>query len=308
MSELPKLKTEIIKYKYPLRGYFFIAGTAFFTALSYVFGKSVNKNLNPETVTFFWFSGAAFFSMLTAMMIPSQRSELRQVRKYLSIFIMSSVVTAIGSALWIISLRTIGPPLTSFLMKSQTLFSLFLGIVFLDERLNRWEAVGIILTIAGGLVVAYQREVSLIFGTMVALFAAFFYSLLSFIVKRFAQHLNMFTVANLRSIGVAVVLFVYLISTGRFQTPGLKDLAFMILGGVTGAYIAKASQFESIKLIGVSQSTAVMSLESLFVVIFSYLLFNDLPSVIKLIGGVGTLIGVVFLVIFRGERTDVLEE
>lgn len=306
MSELRKLKAQTIKY--PLRGYFFIVGTAFFTAISYVFGKSVDKNLNPETVTLFWFSGAAFFSMLTAIMIPSQRSELRHVRKYMTIFVMSSVVTAIGSALWIISLRTIGPPLTSFLMKFQTLFSLFLGMVFLGERLNRWETVGIILTIAGGLIVAYQREVSLILGTLVALLAAFFYSLLSFLVKRFAQHLNMFAVANLRSLGVAVVLFVYLISTGRFQMPGLRDLTFMVLGGVTGAYIAKASQFESIKLIGVSQSTAVMSLESLFVVIFSYFIFNDLPSTIKLIGGIGTIIGVVFLVIFRGGRGDVLEE
>lgn len=306
MSELRKLKVQTIKY--PLRGYFFIVGTAFFTAISYVFGKSVDKNLNPETVTFFWFSGATFFSMLTAIMIPSQRSELRHVRKYMTIFVMSSVVTAIGSALWIISLRTIGPPLTSFLMKFQTLFSLFLGMVFLGERLNRRETVGIILTIAGGLIVAYQREVSLILGTLVALLTAFFYSLLSFLVKRFAQHLNMFAVANLRSLGVAVVLSVYLISTGRFQMPGLRDLTFMVLGGVTGAYIAKASQFESIKLIGVSQSTAVMSLESLFVVIFSYFIFNDLPSTIKLIGGIGTIIGVVFLVIFRGGRGDVLEE
>ncbi len=306
MSELLKLRTQTSKY--PLRGYFFIVGTAFFTAISYVFGKSIDKNLNPETVTFFWFSGAAFFSMLTAIMVPSQRSELRHVRKYMAIFIMSSIVTAIGSALWIISLRTIGPPLTSFLMKFQTLFSLFLGVVFLDERLNMGETVGIILTIAGGLIVAYQREVSLILGTLVALLAAFFYSLLSFLVKRFAQHLNMFAVANLRSLGVAIVLFVYLMSIGRFQVPGLRDLTFMILGGVTGAYIAKASQFESIKLIGVSQSTAVMSLESLFVVIFSYFIFNDLPSTIKLIGGIGTIIGVVFLVIFRGVRGDVVEE
>jgi len=308
MSELPKPNTKTIKYKYPLRGYLFIVTTAFFTALSYVFGKSVNNKLNPETVTFFWFSGATFFSMLTAVVIPAQRTELRHVRKYLPIFVMSSVVTAIGSALWIISLRTIGPPLTSFLMKSQTLFSLFLGIVFLDERLNRWETVGIILTIVGGLIVAYQREVSLILGTLVALLTAFFYSLLSFLVKRFAQYLNMFTVANLRSLGVAVVLFIYLVSTGRFQMPGLRDLSFMVLGGVTGAYIAKASQFESIKLIGVSQSTAVMSLESIFVVIFSYFIFNDLPSVVKLIGGVGTLIGVVFLVIFRGGKVDALGE
>jgi drug/metabolite transporter (DMT)-like permease len=51
-----------------------------------------------------------------------------------------------------------------------------------------------------------------------------------------------------------------------------------------------------------------MSLESLFVVVFSYFFFNDLPSLIKLIGGIGTIIGVVFLVIFRGEMGDALEE
>jgi len=48
----------------------------------------------------------------------------------------------------------------------------------------------------------------------------------------------------------------------------------------------------------------VMPLESLFVVLFSYFLFHDLPSVIKLIGGAGIVMGVVFLVIFRGEKAD----
>ncbi len=310
MSDSLKLdvKLERGKNKYPLRGYFFAVVTAFFTAISYVFGKSVNKGLNPETVTFFWFFGAFFFSMLTAMTIPSQRNEMRHPRKYLTIFILSSVITAVGSALWIFSLRAIGLPLTSFLMKTQTLFSLFLGIVFLGERLNKWETVGIAITVAGGVIVAYQKEGYLIIGTLVALVAAFFYSLLSFIVKRFAQDLNMFTVANMRSLGVGIIIFIYLIAAGRFQMPGLRDLIIMVFGGVTGAYIAKASQFESIKILDVSHSTAVISLESLFVVLFSYFFFHDLPSVIKLIGGVGTLIGVVFLVMFRGERADVLEE
>src|SRR3989304_139379 len=249
--------------KYPLRGYIFLVGTAFFTALSYVFGKAVNKDLNPETVIFFWFFGAFFFSIFAVMLIPSQRTELRYLRNYVTIFVLSSIVTAIGAALWIFSLRTIGPPLTSFLMKSQTLFSLLLGIMFLGERLNKGETIGIMLTIAGGLIVA-----------------------------------------NLRALGVAIVVFVYLIITERFQAPGLRDLVFMAFGGLTGAYIAKASQFQSIKLLDVSHSTAVMPLESLFVVLFSYFIFQDLPSVIKLIGGAGIIIGVVFLVIFRGERAD----
>ncbi|MGH7800102.1 MAG: DMT family transporter [Thermodesulfobacteriota bacterium] len=290
--------------KYPLRGYFFLVGTAFFTALSYVFGKAVNKDLNPETVTFFWFFGAFFFSIFTVMLVPSQRTELRYIRKYLTIFLFSSIVTAIGAALWIFSLRTIGPPLTSFLMKSQTLFSLLLGIMFLGERLNKGETIGIMLTIAGGVIVAYQEEGYLILGTFMALLSAFFYSLLSFLVKKIAQDLNMLTVANLRALGVAIVVLVYLIITERFQVPGLKDLVFMAFGGLTGAYIAKASQFQSIKLLDVSRSTAVMPLESLFVVLFSYFIFHDLPSVIKLIGGAGILMGVVFLVIFRGEKAD----
>ena len=288
--------------KYPLRGYFFLVGTAFFTALSYVFGKAVNKDLYPETVTFFWFFGAFFFSIFTVMLVPSQRTELRYIRKYLTIFLFSSIVTAIGAALWIFSLRTIGPPLTSFLMKSQTLFSLLLGIMFLGERLNKGETIGIMLTIAGGVIVAYQEEGYLILGTFMALLSAFFYSLLSFLVKKIAQDLNMLTVANLRALGVAIVVLVYLIITERFQVPGLRDLVFMAFGGLTGAYIAKASQFQSIKLLDVSRSTAVMPLESLFVVLFSYFLFHDLPSVIKLIGGTVIIIGVVFLVIFRGER------
>ncbi len=308
MSDLLKLDIERKKIPYPLKAYFFSVETAFFTALSYLFGRTVNKSLNPETVTFFWFFGAFFFSMLTSMLIPSQRNEIRHLRKYVTIFILSSIVTAVGSALWIFSLRTIGPPLTSFLMKSQTLFSLLLGIVFLGEKLNKWETVGVSLTIAGSVIVAYQKEGYLILGTLVALLSAFSYSLLSFLVKRLAQHLNMFTVANMRSFGVAIVAILYLIVTRRFQMPELRDLILMVFGGVTGAYIAKASQFESIKILDVSHSTAVMSLESLFVVLFSYFFFNDLPPVFKLIGGIGTLIGVVFLVMFRGERTDVLEE
>lgn len=302
MNELDKQNKKIIKY--PLRGYIFLVGTAFFTALSYVFGKAVNKDLNPETVIFFWFFGAFFFSIFAVMLIPSQRTELRYLRNYVTIFVLSSIVTAIGAALWIFSLRTIGPPLTSFLMKSQTLFSLLLGIMFLGERLNKGETIGIMLTIAGGVIVAYQEEGYLILGTFMALLSAFFYSLLSFLVKKFAQDLNMLTVANLRALGVAIVVFVYLIITERFQAPGLRDLVFMAFGGLTGAYIAKASQFQSIKLLDVSHSTAVMPLESLFVVLFSYFIFQDLPSVIKLIGGAGIIIGVVFLVIFRGEKAD----
>lgn len=297
----------VAEMRFPLKGYLFLVSTAFFTALSYVFGRAVDRSINPETVTFFWFFGAFVIGGGTFAIIPEQRRELRSLRKYLTIFILSSLVTAVGAAFWIFSLRTIGLPLTSFLMKSQTLFSLFLGMVFLEERLTRWESVGVALTIIGGVVVAYQRDLDLIAGTGAAILAAFCYSFLSFLVKRFAQNLNMLTVANLRAFGVALTALIYLIVTGRFQAPSNPlDFIYMALGGATGAYIAKASQFQSIKLLDVSRSTAVLPLESLFVVWFSYALFHELPSAVKLAGGAAIVAGVVLLVIFRGRQVDAM--
>lgn len=294
--------------RFPLKGYLFLVGTAFFTALSYAFGRAVDRTFDPEATVFYWFFGAFVCAAVVALAIPSQRAQARDLRRYTKIFIYSSFLTAVGAALWIVSIRTIGIPLTSFLMKAQTLFSLLLGMIFLGERLNRGESVGIVITVAGGIIVAYQSDITLIIGTLTALGAAFFYSTLSFIVKKVAQNLNMLTVATLRALGVAVVLLVYLVSTGTFVVPGRVEIAYMFLGGITGAYIAKACQFQGIKLIDVSRTTAVMPMESLFVVLLSYFVFGEIPSPIKLLGGAGIIVGVIFLVIFRGEKPPVLDE
>ena len=302
------MKSTRKKNSFPLRGYLFLVCSAFFTALSYIFGKSVNNESDPETTVFFWFLSAFFISIFIVILVPSQRSELKSFGKYISIFFYSSIVTAFAAALWIASIWIIGPPLTSFLLKSQTLFSVVLGFVFLGERLNRLETIGIIVTVMGGVLVSYQREGYLLFGTFLAILSAFLYSILSFLVKKIAQDLNMLTVANLRALGVCIVIIIYLVLTNTFKTPSLVDVIFMSLGGICGALIAKATQFQSIKLLDVSRSTAVMPLESLFVVILSYLFFDDLPSLIKLIGGGLVITGVIFLVIFRDEETEILEQ
>ena len=307
MSDLEKATDN--KNRFPIVGYLFLVGTALFTALSYAFGRAVDTNLDPESTMFFWFIGAFICSIFVVIAIPSQRAEVSKLRNYTKIFIYTSILTSIGAALWIISIRTIGIPLTSFLMKAQTLFALMLGMMFLRERLNKGETVGIAITITGGVIVAYQSDIGLLIGTFTALGAAFFYSALSFIVKKYAQNLNMLTVANLRALGVSIFLLIYLFVTGTFEMPTrLIDLVFMALGGITGAYIAKACQFQAIKLIDVSRTTAVLPMESIFVVLLSYFLFDEIPSVFKLIGGALIISGVIFLVIFRGQKPEVLDK
>ena len=51
-----------------------------------------------------------------------------------------------------------------------------------------------------------------------------FYSILFIIVKKIASDLNMIMVATLRSMGVVIIGFVYLLISDKFQMPN-----FMIL-------------------------------------------------------------------------------
>jgi len=293
----------------PAKGYILIIGTAFFTALSYAIGKYLNteaNELDPVTTAFFWFFGSFVTAFFVSALAPSQRKELKDFRKYGAIFLLTSVFTSVGAVLWVSSLWIIGPALTSFLMKSQTLFSLLLAIVFLGERINRGEGVGMTLTIAGGIIVAYHRDNYLLLGVAAVLVSALCYSMVTFWVRKLSagKQLNMLTVTALRTFGVSIILFLYLISSGSIKIPQTYEIFLMALGGTCGAYIAKGCQFYSLKLLGLSRSTAVMPLESLFVIIFSLVFFDSIPSTAKLLGGICILTGVVFLVIFRDGRGE----
>ena len=291
-----------------LLGYFLVMGTAFFTAFSYIFGKKVSDDLYPETVAFYWFFGAFVFALIKRLIFSSIgtkfRVPLRDLSKYKEVMIISSIVTVFGVAFWVIALRSAGPPVTSFLMKFQVVFSVVLGAFFLNERLKPLEIFGIILTILGGLIITYDTTIFELKGAFYAVGAAFCYSCLFIVVRKKGSKLNMMMVATLRSLGVSIIGIIYLFLSGRFQLPTNIDLVYMLIGGTCGAYIGKALQFQAIKLVDVSRTTAVTPLEAVFVVSLTFLFFDTIPSSLKLIGGGLIIIGVIFLLIFRKENIN----
>jgi len=291
-----------------LLGYLLVIATAFFTAFSYIFGKMVSYTLYPETVALYWFFGAFTVGILKKWLLSAfdikQRFFTSDLKKYIPITIISSIISVIGVALWIVALRVAGPPMTSFLMKFQVVFSVILGVLFLNERLKRPEILGIFLTFVGGLVITYNTSSLEFQGSLFAIAGAFCYSCLFLVVRKMVSNLNMMTVVTLRSLGVAVFAIIYLVLTSKFQVPSAVDILYMLIGGTCGAYIGKACQFQAIKLVDISRTTAVTPLEAVFVVILTFIFFDTIPSTIKLIGGGLILIGILFLLTTRQENFD----
>ena len=109
----------------------------------------VSYTLYPETVALYWFFGAFTVGILKKWVLSAfdikQRFCISDLKKYIPITIISSIISVIGVALWIVALRVAGPPMTSFLMKFQVVFSVILGVLFLNERLKMPEILGIFL-------------------------------------------------------------------------------------------------------------------------------------------------------------------
>ncbi len=291
-----------------LLGYFFIIGTAFFTAFSYIFGKKVSDYLFPEVVAFYWFLGALIVAIFKRGIFSlfgfKFKVPLSDIGKYKKVMILTSIITVFGAASWVVALRIIGPPATSFLMKFQVLFAVIFGVIFLGERLTKIEIGGMLLTILGGLLVTFNSTSIELLGSLYAISAAFFYSILFIIVKKIASDLNMIMVATLRSMGVVIIGFVYLLISNKFQMPNFYDFIMILLGGTCGAFIGKAFQFQAIKLVDVSRTTAITPLEAVFVVLLSYIFFDTIPDTLKLFGGLLIVLGVILLLVFRKGNID----
>ena len=78
----------------------------------------------------------------------------------------------------------------------------------------------------------------------------------------------------------------------------------ILLGGTCGAFIGKAFQFQAIKLVDVSRTTAITPLEAVFVVLLSYIFFDTIPDTLKLFGGLLIVLGVILLLVFRKGNID----
>ena len=167
-----------------------------------------------------------------------------------------------------------------------------------------WQSIGIILTFLGGFVITYNASNFEFRGSLYAIISAFGYSCLFMIVKKMGRNLNMMMVSVLRSVGVSLLIGIYLLCFNKFQLPSSIDLLYMFIGGTCGAYVGKAFQFQAIKLVDISRTTAITPLEAVFVLILTYIFFETVPSTIKLIGGAIILVGVLTLIIFSRRKQN----
>ena len=279
-------------------------GLAFLATLGmanvYVFSKAALLEVNFFQFQFFWFGFALLWNGIyiwsTGLIRLIPKLEKRSVYNLVILgFLELSSATTMFLAIQLAE----NPAIISFLSNATPIFVTMFGIRFLGERFNTIEAIGILLTIGGVVMITYTRDMTLeqFFneGSGWILLSSLLLSTSIIFAKKNIKKLH----PSILAINRVVYLFTFgliavLIRQDSLAVPG-SAIFNMIAGSILGPFLTGLAMYSALKFIEASRTMIIQATRGLFVLIGSMIYLSILPTALQVVGGIITIIGVVVM-------------
>lgn len=289
--------------------YIVLVGT-FFTSLSSIIIRFSDA---PALVISAYRMLFTTLMLLIPVMLKS-RTEFKNItKKEYALCIVSGIFLALHFATWISSIKMTTVANSTILVSCSPIFVALANYFITKEKLGRKMSVGISLSLAGTIIIAMgsSRETAsnLMLGNTLAFLGAIFvagYLVIGGIArKNLSAGVYVFIVYSVST----VVLFVMCIASGTPVYPyALKEfllfaaLAFFcsILGHTVYNYMVK---YVSSTMISVSTLS-----EPIFASILALLIFNEIPSLYTLIGGIVIISGIFYYLVSQTKEVKSLNK
>jgi drug/metabolite transporter (DMT)-like permease len=204
------------------------------------------------------------------------------------------------------ALQLIGASLTGITGSLYSPFVVGLSLLFLGEHLSFWQYIGMILVIAGVILVGYRKKSLLIEhppikGFIYAVLAVFFTALGIVIIKPVSNELPFFWIILLRSFGGYITMVFYGIvmrkSLSISHVIKAKGGAWLILGALIGQYLSMMIWVAGYKYTSASIASILNETASIFILILSWLILKEELTKRKIVGVLITITGVFFILL-----------
>lgn len=226
------------------------------------------------------------------------RSELSSIpMKKILLCMLAGVFFGCHFSLFCESVKYTNIASSTILIDCEVLFVAPVTSVFFKEKLSKRGMAGILITLAGGLIIIFSGGLSMesevLYGNFLALSGAFFAALYTIIGKKSRSHISNGTYSFLVYLGASLFLFV----TALFsQTPlwGYDNINFLCALGFTvfctlGGHVVFSW---AIKYINASFVSSCKLMEPFIASLIGFLIFSEIPSPAVIIGGLVTISGI----------------
>ena len=279
-------------------------GLAFLATLGmanvYVFSKAALLEVNFFQFQFFWFGFALLWNGIyiwsTGLIRLIPKLEKRSV---INLVILGFLELSAATTMFLAIQLAENPAIVSFLSNATPIFVTMFGIRFLGERFNTIEAIGILLTIGGVVMITYTRDLTLeqFFseGSGWILLSSLLLSISTIFAKKNIKKLH----PSILAINRVVYLFTFgliaiIIRQDSLAVPG-SAIFNMIAGSILGPFLTGLAMYSALKFIEASRTMIIQATRGLFVMIGSMIYLSILPTVLQVAGGIITIIGVVVM-------------
>ena len=237
------------------------------------------------------FYAAGFSSLIAglffATMVTHQKkwSEIKVKAAWLSILILTVFIGVGYYGLTFTALKYTSPGNQSLLGLSQIAFSfIILGPLLGEETITKQKIYGCALMILGATAILFQNTTVPNIGDLLVILAAMISVFGNLHAKKAMKLISVHMVMFLRSIlaGIILILIGWL---SQASTDGLTDAwFFFIFNGILLFGVSKILWLEAIKRIDISQAVGFFPVSTAFTLIFAYLLLDQAPTTVQVVG------------------------
>ena len=263
-------------------------------SLHFVFARLLLPYLPGGTSAFFVL-GAATIEIAVLLTLRRQIC-FRVLLRHIWFFIGIGFLVAISTSLNYIAVAFIDPGTAQLLVQSSTVFALGLSLIWLRERLNRYQWLGAVLSISGTFVISFQVGNYLRLGSFLVLTSAFMYALHAAVVKRYGEEIDFANFFFFRVASTAGFLLLFVVGRGEFIWPTGQAWVILFLAATFDVVVSRALYYVALRRLQMSSHAIVLTLTPVITILWSLALFGEIPTLQGLIGGTAVITGVLMVI------------
>jgi len=266
----------------------------------YIFSKAALSEVSLQQFGVYWFSFGLLWILLYAWYKKTYHNLKKLSRKqYLLLFVIG-IIEVVGTYFFFKSIHTISnPTIVSFIGNISPVFVITLSFIILRERFSTLEFFGMLLALSGAFVISYKGNTSFkdmfIDGAQYVFYSSLLTAVNSVVVKKNIKKIHPIIFTISRSFFLLIFSIMALNFVGESLVISTKALRNIFIGSLLGPFLTVIAGYLALQYIPLSRKAIITSTKGLFVLLGSYLYFNQFPPAITLIGGLVTIVGLLLI-------------
>ncbi len=282
-------------------GFVYALLSVFFMSPVFIVASIVTKEIPAETANFMFFLSGLLVTSLISTVRGKNGHVLRLAKNHFRPLFQLGALNAAAAILFFTGIKAIGPSTSAFVSRSETVFTILLGVLVLKEKLHKADMFGITLAVVGTFMMTYS-DVSVASGSLLILASSFIISFQRVLLAKFVSKIDPFELNQLRLLFGTSILLVYVAVTSKLLMPPVNSLFLIALGGISAPVIGFYFFLKSMKFIGISKVTTVASIQPIVVAVMSVVLLGSSLSPGQIFGGGLMIVGVIILAVAHGRH------